>query len=125
MKWIWLAIGWLAVAIGGIAIIIPGLPTTVFMVFAAWCFSKSSPRFEQWLLDLPGIGQLIRDFRDGLGMPKRSKVTALMMITIAVTISSIVLETWVLRGVVIGAGVVGLYWVGVRVPTRAVPCVDG
>lgn len=125
MKWIWFALGWSAVAIGGIGIVIPGLPTTVFMVFAAWCFSKSSPRFEQWLLDLPGVGQLIRDYRDGLGMPKRAKVTALTMITVAVTMSSIMLDTWVLRGLVIGAGVVGLYWVGVRVPTRVLPSVDG
>lgn len=119
MKWIWLALGWVAVGIGGIGIVVPGLPTTVFMVFAAWCFSKSSPRFEQWLLDLPGVGQLIRDYRAGKGMPRRAKVTALAMITIAVTISAFALDNNVVRSIVIGAGIVGLYWVGFRVPTRA------
>lgn len=118
MKWIWLAVGWISVAIGGIGVVVPGLPTTVFMVFAAWCFSKSSPRFEQWLLDLPGVGQLIRDYRDGMGMPKRAKLTALVMITTAVSVSAIILDMWWLRLVVIAAGVVGLYWVGIRVPTR-------
>lgn len=121
MKWVWFAIGWVSVGIGFVGVVVPGLPTTVFMVFAAWCFSKSSPRFEAWILGLPGVGQLVRDYRDGLGMPRRSKVSAMTMITVAVTISSFVLDSWPLRILVITAGVVGLYWVGIRVPTRAGP----
>ena len=118
VKWVWLTIGWIAVGIGGIGVVIPGLPTTVFMVFAAWCFSKSSPRFERWLLELPGIGPMISDYRDGLGMPKRAKITTLAMITVAVTLSAIVVDHSIVRLVIIAAGIVGLYWVGMRVPTR-------
>jgi len=118
VKWVWLTLGWIAVGIGGIGVVIPGLPTTVFMVFAAWCFSKSSPRFERWLLELPGIGPMISDFRDGLGMPKRAKISTLAMITVAVTLSAIVVDHSIVRLVIIAAGIVGLYWVGMRVPTR-------
>jgi len=122
VKWVWFTLGWIAVAIGGIGIVVPGLPTTGFMVFAAWCFSKSSPRFEQWLLDLPGVGPLIRDYRAGLGMPKRAKVSALIMITVAVTISALVVDHWLIRSIIILAGLIGLYWVGVRVPTPLSCC---
>jgi len=115
---VWLTIGWIAVGIGGIAVIIPGLPTTVFLVFAAWCFSKSSPRFERWLLDLPGVGPMISDFRAGRGMPKRAKISTLAMITVAVTVSAIVVDHSILRLLIVAAGIVGLYWVGIRVPTR-------
>jgi uncharacterized membrane protein YbaN (DUF454 family) len=118
MKWVWLTVGWIAVGIGGIGVVIPGLPTTVFMVFAAWCFSKSSPRFERWLLELPGIGPMISDYRDGLGMPKRTKISVLAMITVAVTLSAIVVDHSIVRLAIIAAGIVGLYWVGMRVPTR-------
>jgi uncharacterized membrane protein YbaN (DUF454 family) len=118
VKWVWLTIGWIAVGIGGIGVVIPGLPTTVFMVFAAWCFSKSSPRFERWLLELPGIGPMISDFRDGLGMPKRAKISTLAMITVAVTLSAIVVDHSIVRLVIIAAGILGLYWVGMRVPTK-------
>jgi uncharacterized membrane protein YbaN (DUF454 family) len=118
VKWVWLTIGWIAVGIGGIGVVIPGLPTTVFMVFAAWCFSKSSPRFERWLLELPGIGPMISNYRDGLGMPKRAKISTLVMIAVAVTFSAIVVDHSILRLVIIAAGIVGLYWVGMRVPTR-------
>lgn len=119
VKWVWLTLGWIAVGIGGIGVVIPGLPTTVFMVFAAWCFSKSSPRFERWLLELPGIGPMISDYRDGLGMPKRAKISTLAMITVSVTLSAIVVDHSILRLAIIAAGIVGLYWVGMRVPTRS------
>ena len=119
VKWVWLTLGWIAVGIGGIGVVIPGLPTTDFMVFAAWCFSKSSPRFERWLLELPGIGPMISDYRDGLGMPKRAKISTLAMITVSVTLSAIVVDHSILRLAIIAAGIVGLYWVGMRVPPRS------
>ena len=43
----------------------------IFFTVAAYCFGKSSPRFEQWVLDLPTIGPMVRDHRAGLGMPRR------------------------------------------------------
>ncbi len=118
LRWLWFAAGWIAVAIGAIGVVVPGLPTTGFMVFAAWCFSKSSPRFEQWLLNLPGIGPMISDYRAGLGMPKKAKISAVLMITIAVTTSSIIVDNGLVRAAIIIAGLIGVYWVGIRVPTR-------
>ena len=43
-------LGFMFVAIGIIGIVVPGLPTTVFMIIAAWLFSISNPKFEKWLL---------------------------------------------------------------------------
>ena len=118
LRLLWFAVGWGAVALGAIGVIVPGLPTTGFLVFAAWCFSKSSPRFERWLLEMPVFGPFITDYRNGLGMPRRAKISALMMITIAVTISAIIVDNSVVRIIIIIAGLIGLYWVAFRVPTR-------
>ena len=79
----WFVAGWLAVGLGGIGIVVPGLPTTAFFIAAAWCFGRSSPRFERWVLGLPHIGPMVRNYRDGLGMPRRAKVAALSMMWVA------------------------------------------
>jgi uncharacterized membrane protein YbaN (DUF454 family) len=113
-----LALGWLAVGLGGLGIVVPGLPTTGFFVLAAACFARSSPRFEQWVLGLPKIGPLVRDHRAGLGMPRRAKVVAIAMMLTACALSSLALQSPLLAGVVMGAGLVGTWYVGWRVPTR-------
>ena len=86
----WFALGWTAVALGVVGIVVPGLPTTGFFVLAAASFARSSPRFEQWVLDLPKVGPLVRDYRAGLGMPRRAKVMAIAMMLTACSISSVV-----------------------------------
>lgn len=114
---LWFAGGILSVGIGGIGVVVPGLPTTVFFIVAAACFSKSSPRFEQWVLNLPKIGPTVRDYRAGLGMPRRSKVIAVTMILGVSTLSALLAGAPVAWG--IGAlALVGALYVTFRVPTR-------
>ena len=114
-----LLLGFIFVGLDFIGIIIPGMPTTVFMILAAACFAKSSPKFEQWILDLPGIGRLVQDHRDGLGMPQKSKAIAITMMVLAVTLSIIFAITSTLIQILVGGvGIIGVWYVGVRVPTK-------
>jgi uncharacterized protein len=113
-----LTLGFAAVALGTVGIVVPGLPTTGFFVLAAACFARSSPRFERWVLDLPTIGPLVRDHRAGLGMPRRTKVVAITMMLTACVLSSVALWSPVPAAVILGAGAVGAWYVGCRVPTR-------
>lgn len=114
---LWFAGGLLSVGIGGVGVVVPGLPTTVFFIVAAACFSRSSPRFEQWVLNLPKIGGTVRDYRAGLGMPRRSKVIAVTMI-VGVSTLSAVLAGGPLGWAIAGLGLVGALYVTFRVPTR-------
>ena len=115
----WFVAGWLTVALGAVGIIVPGLPTTVFFIIAAWCFGRSSPRFERWVLDLPRIGPMVRSYREGLGMPRRAKVAALSMMWAAIVTSSVLLrDRAVIVVVVIALGLVGSAYILWRVPTR-------
>src|SRR5690554_5711697 len=56
---LWFVGGWVAVGVGGLGVVVPGLPTTGFLIIAASCFPRSSPRFEQWVLDLPRFGPMV------------------------------------------------------------------
>jgi uncharacterized membrane protein YbaN (DUF454 family) len=114
----WTGFGLLSVGVGSIGIVVPGLPTTVFFIIAAWAFSKSSPRLEAWVLNLPTIGPLVRDYRAGLGIPKRAKITAVVMICFFVGLSSWLVDGWIIRSVIIGTAVVGLTVILAIVPTK-------
>lgn len=119
LRYLLLILGFFFVALGFIGVLIPGMPTTVFMIMAAWCFAKSSPRFEQWVLQLPGIGKFVQDHRSGLGMPRKSKFVAIAMMSIAVFFSIVfaINQAWV-RFLVGAVGIFGVWYVGIKVPTR-------
>lgn len=119
LRWGWLALGWVAVAVGAVGVVVPGWPTTVFFIAAASCFARSSPRFERWVLGLPKIGPLVRDHRAGLGMPRRAKIVAMSMIVVAVSASVVLaISAPLWQALVVVLGLVGVAYVGLRVPTR-------
>lgn len=55
--------GWLAIILGVIGILLPLLPTTPFMLLAAFCFARSSDRCHRWLLNHRIFGPLITDWQ--------------------------------------------------------------
>jgi uncharacterized membrane protein YbaN (DUF454 family) len=81
---LWSAAGLGCVGLGGLGVVLPGLPTTPFVVLAAACFARSSPRLLAWLLDHRLFGPLIRDFRAGRGVSLRVKAWALGCMTVFV-----------------------------------------
>ena len=119
LRYLLLILGFFFVALGLIGVLIPGMPTTGFMIMAAWCFAKSSPRFERWVLQLPGIGKFVQDHRSGLGMPRKSKIIAITMMSLAVVLSIVfALNQISIRFIVGTVGIFGVWYVGCKVPTR-------
>lgn len=89
-------IGWLAVALGTLGIFLPLLPTTPFILLAAWCFARSSPRFHQWLLYRSWFGGYLRHWQQYREMPRGAKPRAIAMIVVTFAISLwLVKLTWV------------------------------
>ena len=110
--------GWLCVALGFIGVFLPVMPTTIFLILAAWCFTRSSERLHAWLIEHPLLGPYIRDYLSGEGMPMRAKVVALALMWAACVGSAIVVIP-VLAGdiAVIGCAVAGSVMI-LRTPTR-------
>ena len=61
---LYLATGWLCVCLGVIGAFLPLMPTTVFLLIAAWDFSRSSERWHRWLREHARFGETIRTFAD-------------------------------------------------------------
>lgn len=79
LRGLWLAAGGLALALGLIGIFLPLLPTTPFVLLAAFCFSRGSQRWEDWLLHHPRLGPMVRDWRRHHAVPLRAKQWATVM----------------------------------------------
>lgn len=74
----WSLLGLLFLGIGGLGVVLPLLPTTPFVLLAAGCFARSSPRLHRWLLDSQLFGPILRDWEQHRCVPRRAKVVALV-----------------------------------------------
>ena len=83
LRMIYFGVGCLMVAIGAVGVVLPGLPTTPFLIIAAWCFARSSPRFEQYLLDHPTFGPHLRTWRERGAIPRRAKILSISMMSVS------------------------------------------
>ncbi len=87
VRYLLLAVGWLSVALGVAGIFLPVLPTTPFLLLAAACFGRSSPRFHAWLVHHPKLGPWIRDYLSGEGIPLKGKVYAIGLMWASISLS--------------------------------------
>ena len=69
-----LMVGWLSVVLGVIGIFLPILPTTPFLLLAAACFVRTSPKFYQWLVGHPKLGKYLVYYLEGKGIPLKAKI---------------------------------------------------
>ena len=101
---------------GLVGVVLPILPTTPFMILAAGCFAKSSPRFHQALLNNRWIGQDLQRWEREHTMLRITKIRATWVIVVMFTISIAVLmgKLW-LQFMLIGIAVILLFFLW-RVP---------
>ena len=72
------------VGLGVIGIFLPLLPTTPFLLLAASCFVRSSDRFYNWLINNKYLGKYIKNYREGKGVPARTKVLAVSLLWLTI-----------------------------------------
>lgn len=118
VRWLlWMA-GSVALALGLIGVVLPGLPTTPFVLLAAACYAKASPRLHGWLLNHRFLGPMVRDWEANRSLTRRSKVVAQVSMVVMVGLSAWGLrDRPVLLAIVLIAALIGVLVVG-RIPTR-------
>lgn len=78
----WFLLGLFFTALGFIGALLPIMPTTIFLILAAGCFARSSPRLEAWLLNHPQFGPTLRAWRAEGAISKKGKIMACSGITL-------------------------------------------
>ncbi|HEY5727712.1 MAG TPA: YbaN family protein [Acidimicrobiia bacterium] len=114
------ALGFLFLGLGIAGIFIPVLPTTINIILAAFFFFRSNERMYRYLMTHPRFGPALRDYRAGLGIPRRVKVIAVSAVvaTFAVTIL-LTIHTTVGRAVMVTLALAIIAFILTR-PTKEV-----
>ena len=88
MRWVWTALGWVFMALAVAGIPLPVLPTTPFVLLAAACFAKGSPKLDRWLLEHPRFGPGLRIWREHGGISSKARRAALALMWFFIGIST-------------------------------------
>ncbi len=86
-KGLLLTAGWLSVFAGLLGILLPVLPTTPFLLLAAFCFSRSSERLHRWMINHPWFGPPIRQWQENHTISRGNKQRALALILISFSLT--------------------------------------
>mgnify|MGYP001803308312 CR=1 FL=1 len=86
-RYLWTLAGLLALGLGVIGVVLPVLPTTPFVILAAFCFAKGSPRLAAMLENHPTFGPMIADWRAKGAIAPKYKMIAVGMMSAAFGIS--------------------------------------
>lgn len=79
-------LGVVSAGLGIVGVFLPILPTTPFMLLAAWCFVRSSEKAHQWLYRQPLIGEALRDWDRNKAISRKAKVMAVSMMTVSLIV---------------------------------------
>lgn len=85
--------GTIAAGLGIAGIFLPVLPTTPFLLLAAYCYSHSSDKFYRWLLGNKLCGPYISAYRENSGISRRHRITAIATLWITIALSGIFFAT--------------------------------
>lgn len=104
---LWAAGGFLFFALGMAGVVLPILPTTPFILVAAFCFARSSDRLNSWFKGTKVYKMVLEGYMTKRSMTLRAKLTILIPVTVLLAIG------FALMGrVPVGRVVLAAVWIG-------------
>ena len=117
MRIVLFAVGSVSLVLGAIGIVLPVLPTTPFLLLALACYFRSSQRMTNWMLTNKYFGKYIKNYREGKGIPLKTKIFAISLLWITIVYSAFfIVPIWIVQIILFAvAATVTLHLV--RLPT--------
>jgi len=97
-KFLWKILGFLSLGMAYVGVITPGLPYSPFVVFAAYCFAKSSPRMHAWIMNHKTFGPFITNWNQKRVFPLKLKF--FMLASMSVSLVLMIISGVPMRGVI-------------------------
>jgi hypothetical protein len=110
--------GWASVALAAVGAVLPLVPTTPFLLLAAACFVRSSPRAHRWLHGNRVFGPFLREWQRTHSVPLRAKVLGILVIAVSAGTSFVRIEAPWARVIVVAVAVI-TGWSLVRLRTSS------
>jgi uncharacterized membrane protein YbaN (DUF454 family) len=89
VRWTFLAAGWLCLALALIGVALPLVPTTPFLLLAAFAFARGSKELHVWLINHPRLGPPIEQWRLHHAISRRAKWAGTLSMVALVVISRV------------------------------------
>ncbi len=86
----WLTLAGVSLGAGALGIVLPLLPTTPFVLVAAYAAAKGSPRLHAWILRHRAFGPVVRDWQSGGTVARRTKLVALATMAVSAIVLPLV-----------------------------------
>jgi uncharacterized membrane protein YbaN (DUF454 family) len=101
-RYLWFATGIISLGMAYVGIVMPGIPFSVFLVFSAFCFSKSSKRMHDWLYNHKHFGPFLTNWTEHKVFPSKMKYMMLAVMTSSLAILWFTTYNW---KAVLGSGI--------------------
>jgi len=85
-RFLWKCLGFLSLGMAYVGLVTPGIPYSCFVVFAAYCFSKGSPRMHAWLYNHKLFGPFLTNWGEKRVFPQKMKYFMLAMMSSSLAI---------------------------------------
>jgi uncharacterized membrane protein YbaN (DUF454 family) len=106
---LYVAAGFVSIGVGVVGIWTPLLPTTEFLLLAAFFFARGSHRWYQWLMAHPRLSPYIRAFREKQGLTRKQKFRLAALVTLSLLVSAIFVPSTIVKAIL------GIVWAGLLV----------
>ena len=107
-RWLYIVAGSVAVGIGVIGVVVPVLPTTPFLLLGAICYTRGSQRVYTALLNNRLVGSYLRNYLEGRGMTRRSKIWTLSLLWLGIALAAALTTDSLIVRIVLATVLIGV-----------------